>query len=90
MSWLSAKVNPLHLIGMWAHNFSAIFLDTNHSLDTIGQPDYGTLALYGMRVFILIIAAYSVFFLYSQTARPGGSGAGHNMRGGVVHHQFPS
>lgn len=69
MSWLSGNVNPFHLIGMWAHNFSAVFLDTNHTLRSIVHYDFGTLTLYGVRVFILIMAAYSVYFLYSQTPR---------------------
>ena len=69
MLWLSANVNPLHLIGMWAHNLSAIFLDTNQTLNSVVHYDYSTLTLYGIRVFILIIAAYSVFFLYCRTPR---------------------
>ena len=69
MSWLSGNVNPFHLIGMWAHNFSAVFLDTNHTLRSVVDYDFGTLTLYGIRVFILIMAAYSVYFLYSQAPR---------------------
>ena len=69
MSWLSANVNPWHLIGMWAHNISAVFLDTNQSLNSVEHFDYSTFTLYGIRVLILITAAYSVFFLYCRTAR---------------------
>jgi len=67
MSWLSGTVNPFHLMGMWAHNFSAVFLDTNHTLKSVVHYDFGTLTLYGIRGFILIMAAYSAYFLYSQT-----------------------
>jgi len=69
MSWIRGAVNPFHLMGMWAHNFSAVFLDTNHTLKSVVRDDLGTLTLYGIRVFILIMAAYSVYFLYSQTPR---------------------
>ena len=68
-AWLSRSVNPVHLIGMWAHNFSSVFLDTNHTLKSVVAYDFGTLTSYGIRVFILIMAAYSVYFLYSQTPR---------------------
>jgi uncharacterized membrane protein len=69
MSWIRGNVNPFHLMGMWAHNFSALFLDTNHTLKSVMHYDFGMLTSYGIRVFILIMAAYSFYFLYSQTPR---------------------
>jgi uncharacterized membrane protein len=69
MSWVRGSVNPFHLIGMWAHNVSAVFLDTNHTLKSVVPYDFATLISYGIRFFILIVAAYSVYFLYSQTPR---------------------
>jgi uncharacterized membrane protein len=69
VSWLSGNVNPFHLIGMWAHNVSSVFLDTNHTLKSVVQYDFATLISYGIRFFILIVAAYSVYFLYAQAPR---------------------
>jgi uncharacterized membrane protein len=69
MSWVKRSVHPFHLIGMWAHNVSAVFLDTNHTLKSVVPYDFATLISYGIRFFILIVAAYSLYFLYSRTPR---------------------
>jgi uncharacterized membrane protein len=66
MSWLSGNVSPFHLIGMWAHNVSSVFLDTNHTLKSVVQYDFAALISYGIRFFVLIVATYSVYFLCAQ------------------------
>jgi len=69
MSWSNQKVNPFYLFGMWGFNFSAIFLDTDHSLKFVDQYDFSVFLSYSIRVLMLIMALYSIYFLYSKTPK---------------------
>jgi uncharacterized membrane protein len=69
LSWSTREVSPFYLIGMWGYNFSAIFLDTNHSIKFVDQFDFRVLLSYSIRVLILIMAVYSIYFLYSKTKK---------------------
>jgi uncharacterized membrane protein len=69
LSWATQKVNPFYLIGMWGFNFSAIFLDTDHSLKLVEQFNFHVLLSYSIRVLMLMMAVYSVYFLCSKTLK---------------------
>ena len=69
LSWATQKVNPFYLIGMWGFNFSAIFLDTDHSLKFVDQYDFSVFLFYSIRVLMLIMALYSIYFLYLKTPK---------------------
>jgi uncharacterized membrane protein len=69
LSWATQTVNPFYLIGMWGYNFSAIFLDTDHSLKFVEQFNFNMLLSYSIRVLILMMAVYSIYFLCSKTLK---------------------
>ncbi len=69
--WSNQKLNPFYLFGMWGFNFSAIFLDTDHSIKFVEQYDFSVLLSYSIRVLMLIMALYSIYFLYSKTPKRG-------------------
>jgi uncharacterized membrane protein len=69
VSWSGQEVDILHLLGMWAYNYSAVFLDTNHALKYIDEPGitvYGALAL---RVVALVPALFAVLKLLREPTR---------------------
>ncbi len=69
LSWLNYKVNPFYLIGMWGFNFSSVFMDAGYAFKSVKQLNLGVLLSYSIQVLISMLAAYSIYFLYSKTTR---------------------
>jgi uncharacterized membrane protein len=63
LSWSEKEVGFLHLAGMWAYNYSAVFLDTNHSLKFLDDPGLLVYGAFFLRALTLIPAALAVIFL---------------------------
>ena len=59
--------NILYLMAMWGFNFSSVFMDAGYSFRYVENFDLGVLISYTIQVLILILAAYSIYFLYSTT-----------------------
>lgn len=63
VSWSQEEVGLLHLVAMWASNYSAVFLDTNHTLKFIEHPGPTVYASFAARALILVPVAAAVLAL---------------------------
>jgi uncharacterized membrane protein len=64
LSWSRIDVGFLHLVGMWAYNYSAVFLDTNHIMKFLDETDLLTYGVFFLRALSLIPAALAVLYLF--------------------------
>jgi uncharacterized membrane protein len=69
VSWSEQEVGILHLLGMWAYNYSAVFLDTNHALKYIDEPGITVYGAFLLRALTLIPAFFAVLHLLREPAR---------------------
>jgi len=69
VSWSGQEVGILHLLGMWAYNYSALFLDTNHALKYIGEPGITVYGAFLLRALTLIPAFFAVLHLLREPTR---------------------
>lgn len=69
LSWSSKEVDLLHLAGMWAYNYSAVFLDTNHIMKFLDKPGLLIYGAFFLRALTLIPAVLSVLYLMRHPLR---------------------
>jgi uncharacterized membrane protein len=68
LSWINTTVNPFHLAGMWAYNYSSIFLDTNHALNYIKKFDFIIITSYLIRAAVVALILYSIIFIVRKSS----------------------
>jgi len=69
VSWSEQKVGLAHLAGMWAYNYSALFLDTNQVLKFIDKPGFMVYGAFFLRALVLVPAALAVLYLLRNPLR---------------------
>jgi uncharacterized membrane protein len=64
LSWVNFDPGLIHLIGQWGFNYSSVFFDVGYALKFTEGIGFYMFLSYFIRVLILVILAYSIYFLY--------------------------
>jgi uncharacterized membrane protein len=68
LGWSTGRVGTPYLSGMWAFNYSSLFVDANHSVRFVERPDLGLALDYAFRSAALVLIGIAVFFVWRRVA----------------------
>jgi uncharacterized membrane protein len=65
--WTKNNVGAIYLIGQWGFNYSSVFFDAGYAAKYVREFNVAVVISYLMRVMILLLTAYSIYYLCIKT-----------------------